>query len=1292
MAVELRTNVIIGGRTDSSFDALAAKIASVAAAIDALGRPMREFGSDALDTFKDYETYMLEAKGAMSANYSSATLLEKAYNNLQVKAQEWASTSIFHTDDVAKAISEAAHAGWDYNEMLEGIPNAMLLAQAGNIDLSSGLDYLIKTINGTGTAFEDSGALVDQWVMAANSSATTVQELGEAMTKMGATARFGDSNAELLALLGTLANAGAVGTEAGTLLRNTMIRLIAPTDKAGAAMDILGASAEEIENVLADTTITKAAKQLQGLGFSAYDSEGKLKPMIDIFQELNECLSGLNEQTQNELLSAIFPTRTITGARAILEAIGELPALYEKILGSNGYAERVAEIQTSGLMGAEEMFYSKWEEFQRKVGEELSGQMKDIYGFAGGIVDKLNGMDPVTLSTLTGMFEGIAVAGPFLGGVSTAMFAIRHLGVAGTGILLAAAGVGALTGYLTKINEMELENTFGTMQANLTDIGTALSGVSQDLANQMDSFTKYGEAAEAAAAKYEEAGTTLTENLWTKMVTGATVEKDSEEYKALEKGAETMIGAMKEGITKSTEEKIKLVDYLFDTNVFNEENKASDPLYASLMSLITTGYDDAIATANQKGAELRKAITSAFDDGKLTESEMENIQRIQAEMDELMAGLNGYDVNKYKMLEKSQRVSLDSMKDFTEEVEAARKSSASELQDEYTNLAAYTRARYDWAVAHGANMYDPNTGEWVSASSVNIDDMVNDLYTKYQGKMADIDRAYDDYIVKGWNNAFKTSDAGGIYGTMQGILGMFQSGMIGYNTAAEWIQNAPDQQGWKQLGQSLGDMIDGLGGMNEIAGRIEEYRTTGGTDNLQTAAWLEQALLMYSLTTGKTNLPDLSGMQTPERKGVEAMRDAIAEVYALQDDFTNDMFSGVQDVYNSLNKEQKAAWDKQVADLAKDYDLGFAGDEFGGYNLNNMFASWLGAYVLSNGKAHDKSEYAVSETAEFGSRDERHAYVDGVREQAEAEAYVSQEVQRGTQAYEQRAAQMQKLQGQISNWSDQVSALTKESESYAAQIAELENSFGPFTPDQMQQNQMQKAALESLKADTDALLTNAQDQLTALQSQMTDLQASPIELNIESNADEVAAGIGAAAAGPYTAEVAVVYNDPGFTPSGGGTVTVDVVYNDSGGPSSGSSGSSGKSGGSLWSKAANYVTSLFHAEGGRSDTPAIFGEAGPEWAIPEEHSDRTAELLNAAREASGFTWNELIARYGGLGGRTDGIVVNIGNYAPVINADNADGVEQKLIEDKARLKDMVGEAVRDAMERNALHDAIEVYA
>ena len=115
------------------------------------------------------------------------------------------------------------------------------------------------------------------------------------------------------------------------------------------------------------------------------------------------------------------------------------------------------------------------------------------------------------------------------------------------------------------------------------------------------------------------------------------------------------------------------------------------------------------------------------------------------------------------------------------------------------------------------------------------------------------------------------------------------------------------------------------------------------------------------------------------------------------------------------------------------------------------------------------------------------------------------------------------------------------------------------------------------------------------------------------------------------------------------------------------------------------------AEGGRADTPSLFGEVGPEWAIPEEHTQRTADLLRAAAAASGFTWGELLATNGGLnaGG---GISVNIQSYSPVINANDATGVADELAKDKARLGAVVKKAVQSAIENMNLHNSIEVYA
>ena len=106
-----------------------------------------------------------------------------------------------------------------------------------------------------------------------------------------------------------------------------------------------------------------------------------------------------------------------------------------------------------------------------------------------------------------------------------------------------------------------------------------------------------------------------------------------------------------------------------------------------------------------------------------------------------------------------------------------------------------------------------------------------------------------------------------------------------------------------------------------------------------------------------------------------------------------------------------------------------------------------------------------------------------------------------------------------------------------------------------------------------------------------------------------------------------------------------------------------------------------YAEGGRATEASIFGEAGAEWAIPEEHTANTASLLWRAAQASGFTWQDIAAANGqGVSSRAGTTLV----YSPTIVAADATGVEQKLREDKDRLE-------RWLQERE-LKDSIAVYA
>lgn len=523
--VNLNTNIVIGGQVTSGFMGLANRLETLGATAERIGATIREFEKDSVQVYQSYEDNMLAAEFALSAQYTSASELSKVMQGLEQHASEWAATTIFHTDDVSRAINEAAHAGWNYEQILAGIPQAMYIAQAGGMELSSGLDYLIKMMNATGTEFDDIGKVIDQWSKASNLSATNIDEMGQAFMSLGAAAQFADSTEELFTLLAVLANVGTTGSQAGTSLRSAMVRIIAPTTKAENAMALLGADADEINEALADENVTKAAKTLQGLGFSAYDTEGNLLPLIDVFTNLYSALQGLEEQSRNEILAAIFPTRTIAAATSFISAIGngQMARLLNGITDSEGYAAKGAEIMMSGLTGAVETLKSKWEEFEKNVGGTLAPLIESLTGLLGSVMDAVNGMDEETLSGLVGAMTSLAALGPVMLGAGGIIKAVGTLGVKGVMLGATATAAGALAGYLTKLSDNALKNSFGDIALDMDTLGTHADSLKTIFDLQAESIEEWENAFESAADKYNRTASGLSETLLMDVLMGKTL-------------------------------------------------------------------------------------------------------------------------------------------------------------------------------------------------------------------------------------------------------------------------------------------------------------------------------------------------------------------------------------------------------------------------------------------------------------------------------------------------------------------------------------------------------------------------------------------------------------------------------------------------------------------------------------------------------------------------------------------------------------------------------------------------
>ena len=156
-------------------------------------------------------------------------------------ALEMGSKTAFSATQAAEALNYMALAGYDADTSMSMLPNVLNLAAAGNMELATASDMVTDAQSALGLSLEETTELVDMMAKTSSKSNTSVQQLGDAILTIGGTAKtLAGGTTELNTALGILADNGIKGSEGGTKLRNVILSLSSPTDKAAQMLEQLG--------------------------------------------------------------------------------------------------------------------------------------------------------------------------------------------------------------------------------------------------------------------------------------------------------------------------------------------------------------------------------------------------------------------------------------------------------------------------------------------------------------------------------------------------------------------------------------------------------------------------------------------------------------------------------------------------------------------------------------------------------------------------------------------------------------------------------------------------------------------------------------------------------------------------------------------------------------------------------------------------------------------------------------------------------------------------------------------
>lgn len=373
--------------TGDNISSAGQKLLPVTAGVTALGTASVTKAANFESSMSQVQATMGITKDSMSkVNGQSVNTMD----TLSKLAKKMGAETAFSASECAEALNYLALAGYDTQQMCDTLPTVLNLAAAGDIQLASASDMVTDAMSALGMGVDEAGTMVDQMAKTASTTNTSVAQLGEGILTIGATAKsIKGGTAELNTALGILANNGIKGAEGGTHLRNIILSLQSPTDA--------------------------AAKQMEALGISVYDSEGNMRSLNDILGDLNTSMDGMTSAEKSNIISTIFNKTDLSSVNALLANTGSTwDDLQQKITDSGGAAQQMADTQLDNLQGQITILKSALEGLAISFGELLMPAIKQIVGWVQKFVDFLNSLDEGTKKTIVTIALVVAALGPVL--------------------------------------------------------------------------------------------------------------------------------------------------------------------------------------------------------------------------------------------------------------------------------------------------------------------------------------------------------------------------------------------------------------------------------------------------------------------------------------------------------------------------------------------------------------------------------------------------------------------------------------------------------------------------------------------------------------------------------------------------------------------------------------------------------------------------------------------------------------------------------------------------------------
>lgn len=427
----------------TTMEAAGGKTKLITTGIAAAGIAATALGVAAIKMAADFDASMSTVQANTGASADEM-------NQLRQAAIDAGADTIYSATESADAINELGKAGLSTSDILSGgLSGALNLAASDGMAVGDAAELMATTLKQFNLTGAESTQVADALAAGAGKAVGSAHDLGLALNQAGLVANsMGVSMQETTGTLAAFANAGMIGSDAGTSLKTMLQRLASPTDKAQTLMD--------------------------ELGINVYDANGKFIGLAGAAGQLQNGLSGLSQQERNAALNTIFGADAVRAANVLYEQGAEGIDDWTKAVSESGFAAEQAAAKNNNLKGDLENLSGSFESLMISLGEGGQGPLRSLVQTLDTLVDAFGQLPaPVQqgIVLMTALVGGSVAVHKAMGPLNSSSSQLAQtLGlIADPGQRLIGLGSGIASAFQT------WGATFGSAESQINTFGTTIS-------------------------------------------------------------------------------------------------------------------------------------------------------------------------------------------------------------------------------------------------------------------------------------------------------------------------------------------------------------------------------------------------------------------------------------------------------------------------------------------------------------------------------------------------------------------------------------------------------------------------------------------------------------------------------------------------------------------------------------------------------------------------------------------------------------------------------------------------